>query len=68
MSRALLASAVVASLLASGCISAYTGISRVDDNTYYVTRVKNNQSTLFMCSPIGETAALRCSEVASTSP
>jgi hypothetical protein len=53
---------------ATGCVSAYTHINKIDDNTYYVTRVKNAQSTLFVCAPIGETAALQCSEISTTSP
>jgi uncharacterized protein YceK len=69
MSRGLVVAVALAlGLSATGCASVYTSINRVDDNTYYVTRVKNNQGTLFVCSPIGETAALRCTEVATTSP
>jgi hypothetical protein len=59
---------VVLALAATGCQSVFTHINRVDDNTYYVTRVKNNQSTLFICSPIGETAALRCTDISTTNP
>ena len=62
----LLALAIVA-LAATGCQSVYTHINRVDDNTYYITRVKNNQSTLFVCSPIGDTAALKCTDISTTS-
>lgn len=51
-----------------GCVSTYTHINKIDDNTYYVTKVKNAQSTLFVCSPIGDTAALRCQDVSSTEP
>ena len=57
----------VLSASATGCVSSYTHIHKIDDNTYYVTRVKNAQSTLFVCSPIGEPAALHCSEIATTS-
>jgi autotransporter-associated beta strand protein len=59
---------LLAALTVTGCASTYTGITKIDDNTYYVTRVKNAQSTLFVCSPIGETAALRCSEISTTTP
>lgn len=55
-------------LTLTGCVSTYTHINKIDDNTYYVTRVKNAQSTLFVCSPIGETAALHCNEISTTSP
>ncbi|MDB4933407.1 MAG: hypothetical protein JWP87_379 [Labilithrix sp.] len=58
----------VVALCATGCASVYTHINKIDDNTYYVARVKNGQSTLYLCSPIGETAALRCAEVATTQP
>ena len=54
--------------LCTGCPSVYSHISRIDENTYYVTRVKANQSTLFLCTPMGQTADLRCVEIASTSP
>ena len=63
-----LALVVVVVLSATGCVSVYTSISKVDDNTYYVTRVKNNQSTLFQCSPIGQSADLRCVEISTTTP
>ena len=68
MKRSLLAITVVLALASTGCPSIYTHITRVDENNYYLTRIKNGQSTLFLCSPLGQTADLRCVEIASTSP
>jgi hypothetical protein len=65
--RVLLVALAVVALCATGCQSVYTHINRIDDNTYYLTRVKNNQSTLFVCSPIGDTAALKCTDISTTS-
>ncbi len=67
-SRFGLAALVVLAVSSFGCASVYTHINKIDDNTYYVTRVKNNQSTLFVCSPIGETAAMRCHDISTTEP
>lgn len=67
-SRLGLAALVLFALSSFGCASVYTHINKIDDNTYYVTRVKNNQSTLFVCSPIGETAAMRCHDISTTEP
>ena len=60
--------ALALAVAVSGCASVYTSINRIDDNTYYITRVKNNQSTLYMCSPIGQSADLRCVEISTTTP
>ena len=68
MSRILLAAVFAFGLAGTGCQSVYTHINRIDDNTYYLTRVKNNQSTLYVCSPIGQTADLRCVEISTTTP
>jgi hypothetical protein len=52
-------------LTATGCQTVFTGITKIDDNTYYLTRAKNNnRSTLFLCSPIGQSADLHCREIA----
>lgn len=64
----LLAMIVVLALASTGCPSIYSHIHKVDDNNYYLTRIKNGQSTLFLCSPMGQTADLRCVEIATTSP
>ena len=66
--RAALLVLALAGLSTTGCASIYTHISKVDDNNYYLARIKNGQSTLFLCGPIGETAALRCTEIATTTP
>lgn len=47
----------------TGCASVYTNIYKVDDNNYYITRVKNSKSTLYLCGPIGQSADLRCVEI-----
>lgn len=49
--------------LGTGCASTYSAIHKVDDNTYYITRIKNAKSTLYACSPIGQSADLRCIEI-----
>lgn len=59
---------VIAALTVTGCASIYTHINKIDDANYYITRVKGAQSTLFLCAPIADTAALRCVEVATTNP
>ena len=51
------------SLSATGCASAYTSIYKVDDNSYYLTRIRANRSTLYKCAPIGQSADLRCVEI-----
>jgi hypothetical protein len=63
-----LASAALLALLAfgsGGCVSVYTSIHKVDDNTYYLTRVRNARSWVYSCTPIGQSADLRCTEIAS---
>lgn len=52
-------------VLGTGCASAYSSIHKVDDNTYYLTRIKGAKSTLYACSPIGQSADLRCVEISS---
>jgi hypothetical protein len=47
----------------TGCASVYTHIHKVDDNNYYITKVKNTKSTLYLCGPIGQSADLRCVEI-----
>jgi len=58
-----LAVLAVAALTLAGCPSVYTHINKVDDNTYYLTRIKAGRSALFVCNPIGDTAAFRCAAV-----
>lgn len=53
----------VAGLLGTGCASTYSAIYKVDDNNYYITRIKGSRSTLYACSPIGQSADLRCIEI-----
>jgi hypothetical protein len=53
----------VAGLAGTGCASTYSAIHKVDDNNYYLTRIKGQRSTLYACSPIGQSADLRCVEI-----
>jgi len=48
---------------ATGCASTYSSIHKVDDNNYYLTRIRGSRSTLYACSPIGQSADLRCVEI-----
>lgn len=58
-----LATVTLVAALGTGCASTLSSIHKVDDNTYYITRIKNAKSTLYMCSPIGQSADLRCVEI-----
>lgn len=58
-----LATLALVGTLGTGCASTISSIHKVDDNTYYITRIKNAKSTLYACSPIGQSADLRCIEI-----
>lgn len=53
--------------LVGGCAGVYTDIRKVDDNTYILTRTKQGffhvSGTLYSCSPVGQTADLKCVEL-----
>lgn len=61
--RLLLAITAILALAATGCPSTYSAIHKIDDNNYYLTRIKGQRSTLYSCSPIGQSADLRCVEI-----
>ncbi|MBS2013358.1 MAG: hypothetical protein JST00_10750 [Deltaproteobacteria bacterium] len=64
MNRALaLAALALFAVFGAGCASTYSSIHKVDDNNYYLTRIKGAKSTLYACSPIGQSADLRCIEI-----
>lgn len=58
MNRSWQIAAVVLALLASGCASAYTSITKVDDSTYLIARNKQGlfsaSGSLWSCKKITE--------------
>ncbi len=54
---------VTLAIASSGCASAFSSIHKVDDDHYFITRIKGGKSTVYACSPIGQSADLRCIEI-----
>ncbi len=52
-------------LLGTGCATSYTGISRINENTYVITKVKMTmfgaRGEVLSCTPSGDN--FRCTEI-----
>ncbi len=62
-----LALCMIAAVFVGGCAAVYTDIRKVDESTYILTRTKqgffNVRGTVYSCSPVGQTADLKCVEI-----